>query len=197
MIGPAVPTLFLPPGDVGPSFETFAMFVRASGSARELLPNVRRIVANIDPSLAVYNAFPMEEFTALATASSRLYGLVALAYSVVALGLGGIGLYGLLSFFVGGRTQEIGVRLALGADARARQIVGRGLTLAALGTAIGLAGAVYISQFVSSLIFEAKPSDAAAAPVAAAIFAIIAALASYLPARRALRIDPAITLRAE
>jgi predicted permease len=195
----AVPTLFLPPGDVGPNFETFATFVRASGSARELLPGVRRIVADLDPNLAVYNAFPLEEFTALATASSRLYGLVALACSVLALGLGGIGVYGLLSFFVGRRTQEIGVRLALGADARvlARRIVGRGLTLTAIGTVIGLGAALYISQFLRSLIFEARPSDVAAAPVAAAVFAIIAAVASYLPARRALRIDPATTLRAE
>ncbi len=113
--------------------------------------------------------------------------------------LASIGLYGLMAYTVEQRTLEFGIRLALGADGGAlrNMIVGQSMTLAAIGIVIGLAGAFGLTRFMASLLFNVKPADFAVFGSVALMLAMVAFLASYLPARRAVRIDPVIALRYE
>lgn len=113
--------------------------------------------------------------------------------------LAAVGLYSVLAYSVSLRTREIGIRLALGADARdvARLVAGHGFRLSVLGIALGLAGAFALTRFLRSLIYEVSATDPYAFALAPAFLAVVALAASYLPARRAARIDPMQALRAE
>ena len=121
------------------------------------------------------------------------------AFAVVALALAAIGLFGVMAYLVSQRTREIGVRLALGATRSEvfRQILGRGMTLAGVGAAIGVGAAMGLSQVMDTLLFSVSRRDPVtfiAVPVA---LVIVAGLACYLPARRAMRVDPVVALRAD
>jgi putative ABC transport system permease protein len=120
-------------------------------------------------------------------------------FGAAALFLAGVGVYGVLSFSVSQRTQEMGVRIALGAGDRdvVRLVVGQGLSLAAIGVAIGLAGAFGVTRVIQSLLYNVTATDPISFGGVALFLALIAALASYLPARRATTVDPIIALRNE
>jgi putative ABC transport system permease protein len=120
-------------------------------------------------------------------------------FAAVALVLAMIGIYGVLSYGVALRTREIGIRMALGAPPQGvmRLIVGEGFVLAWLGLVIGFGGAVALTRLLASLLFGVAPTDPATYMAVAALLAAVALAASYLPARRAMRVDPAIALRSE
>jgi putative ABC transport system permease protein len=120
-------------------------------------------------------------------------------FAGIALALAGVGIYGLISYSVAQRTHEIGVRMALGAERGqvARQVVGGSLKLALLGVAAGLATAAGLTGFLASLLYEVRPLDPATFAAVFGVLLGVALLASYLPARRAAKVDPVVALRCE
>ena len=176
-----------------------SVVVRAQGDPAALVPAVRREVAALDGTLPVYDVKSLVAHlgTALfpARAAATLLGLTG----ALALLLAAIGLYGVLSYAVALRTREIGVRVALGAqraDVMAL-VVGRGLRLAGTGVAIGLAMALGVTRFLSFLLYGTSPLDAPTFAAVPALLLAVALLAAWDPARRALRVDPAVCLREE
>jgi ABC-type antimicrobial peptide transport system permease subunit len=132
-------------------------------------------------------------------APQRFHTRLLTTFAVIALLLAGVGIFGLMHYSVARRTQEIGIRTALGASAGQilRDVLAEGLKLAALGVAIGIAGAVALFRGFSALLYETSPTDPIALIGAAAVLIAVALLACFLPARRASRIDPLVALRTE
>jgi len=120
-------------------------------------------------------------------------------FALVALFLSAVGLYGVVAFSVTQRTREIGLRMALGAAPVSvlRMVLGDGMKLAVIGVAAGIAGAIALARFIQTLLFEIPPSDPVSYAATAVLLLAIAALACYVPARRAMRVDPMIALQAE
>jgi putative ABC transport system permease protein len=176
-----------------------ALVVRTAGAAGDATRTIRDVIRGLDSSLPVYRIRPLADIVALASAR-RLFTLLVIGFaSGAALLLGAIGLYGVMSYVVTLRTHEMGIRLALGAQPReVRRMVSRqGLTVAMCGIAVGLAGAVAMTRFLAALLFEVSPMDPAVLALAAGFLLTVAALASWLPARRAAAVDPALALRAD
>jgi putative ABC transport system permease protein len=160
---------------------------------------MREQVQSVDPRLPVSDAQTLEK-TVSASLSERRFSLQIIAlFALTALLLAGLGIYGVISYIVGERTHEIGIRVALGAQRRnlLRMILGQGLGLASAGAAIGLIGAVIVSRLMSGVLYGVRPTDPLTFAGVSVLLMSIALLACYLPARRALRIDPVIALRHE
>jgi putative ABC transport system permease protein len=120
-------------------------------------------------------------------------------FAAIAAGLGAIGIYGVLAYTVGQRRQEIGIRMALGAEPGAvlRMVLRRGIVLLTIGIVIGLAGAAGLTRYLSGMLFDLTPVDPATYAAVALLFAVVALVASYLPAHRATQVDPVVALRCE
>ena len=164
-----------------------------------LVPIARAEAAAIDPDMSVNELHSMADLASDAVSEPRFRTLLLGTFASLALALASIGVFGVLSYFVTQRTREIGIRVALGATSSdiLRMVVGRGLTLAGAGLAIGLLAAIPLTRWMETLLFEVKPLDV---PTIASVIAgliVIAGLASYLPARRALRIEPMTALNLE
>jgi len=175
------------------------VFVRVGRDPASIGSEIRRAVHDVAPQLPVYDMQTMAQRTATATAQARLRAVVLAAFAVTALLLAAIGIYGVLSFAVTARTREIGIRIALGAErARVqRLVVGEGMALVCIGGAIGLAGALAATRVLRTFLFELTPSDPVIYTSVVLVLAAAAMLASWIPARRAARIDPTVALRAE
>jgi len=173
--------------------------IRSTAPVETLLPSVRGVIAEFDPDLPVHSVRPMEQVLS-ESLGPRLFTLgLTGAFALLALALAGIGVYGVMSYAVASRTQEIGVRIALGAQSGdvLRLVVGQSMRLAGSGIAVGILGAFWLAQFLGSLLFGVKPRDPATfAGVALLLFAV-ALVACYIPARRAMRVDPLVALRYE
>ena len=178
---------------------TMALVVRTPLDAERLAAAVRREVAAVDRSIPVFGVQTMETTVAQSTEQSRLSVMLLTLFGALALVLVTLGIYGVLSFLVGRRTHEIGIRLALGATRAdvTRLIVGYGMGLAALGTAIGLAASWGITQSMRTLLYDLSPHDPSTYAWIVAVVAAVALIASYVPARRATRVDPLHALRTE
>ena len=175
------------------------LVVRSNGDAARLAPAIRRAVWSVDKDQPIARVALMDELVA-ATASDRRFALVVLeVFALAALVLAATGLYGVLSGAVAERTREIGVRAALGATSGTilRMVVQHGLAMTALGVAIGLAGSVAASQALGSLLFGVTPLDAVTYLGTAVLLFVVSAAACWIPAWRAARVDPSITLRSE
>jgi putative ABC transport system permease protein len=171
----------------------------ASGDPSAIAGPVREQIRASDPNLPVFAVQTMEELRRLGYWEYELFGWVFGTIGVVGLVLASIGVYGVLSYAVSQRTQEIGVRVALGAGDRdvLRLIVGHGLALTGIGVAAGLVLAPLGTSFARTLFFNVSPFDPASFIGVAALLLGVAALASYVPARRAMRVDPVTALRGE
>ncbi|HEX5437214.1 MAG TPA: ABC transporter permease [Gemmatimonadaceae bacterium] len=201
---PTAPALYLPILPVSPSMGgpahalTFA--VRGTPDApAQLLPAIRRTLSAMDPQVVLANPLTMR--AAVARSMSRTtftLFLLALA-SGIALLLSAIGIYGVISYLVARRRNEIGIRMALGARTAqvGRLVVWQSVRLAAVGVVLGLIGAVLSTRFLRSLLFGVSPTDPATLAAVSLFLLLLVALASYLPARRAMRIDPVEALRHE
>ena len=175
------------------------VLMRAGRDAAAVLAAARGVLARLDPQLALYDGAGLEEVFAHSAASPRLYSFVSLSCAIVALALAVIGLYGVLAYSVGSRTREFGIRIALGAEARAVrwQVLRQGLIITTLGLAIGLAGSYVSSRALASLLFGITPGDLTTFAVAATLLIVTAIIASLVPSHRATRVDPVVALRAE
>jgi putative ABC transport system permease protein len=153
----------------------------------------------LDKDAPVSDIHTAHDLLAESVAQPRFTATVLAVFAVVALFLGAIGIYGVLAYAVSRRTQEIGVRVALGATRRdvLRQFLSRGMGLAGTGIAVGLCGVVAVTRALSTLLFRVEPLDAPVIVGVGVTLAAVGVLASYLPARRAARLDPMQALRTE
>jgi len=160
---------------------------------------VRNEVSKLDPSLPVTKVSTMEQRVAIAMAPPRFRTSLIALFAAVALILACVGIYGVISYSVTQRTHEIGIRIALGAQRRnvLRLILGQGAVLAVIGVMLGLGGAFALTRLMASLLFGVTPTDAAIFTSVPLGLTVIALLASYLPARRATKVDPLVALRYE
>jgi ABC-type antimicrobial peptide transport system permease subunit len=173
--------------------------VRTSGDPMALVAPIRSQVNAADPQLALYNVTTMEQQLAQTVARPRFYASLLGIFSGFALALAAVGVYGILAYNVAQCTREIGIRMALGAKRGdvLGMVLRQGLTLASAGIVLGLAGAWAASRLVSTLLFGTSATDPKIYAALALLMAVIAAVAAYVPARRATAIDPAIALRYE
>jgi predicted permease len=173
--------------------------VRTRGEPLAALGAVRAAVRSVDADLPLARVSTMEQNIERSTGPRRFSMLLLGGFAILALVLASIGLYGVMSYSVTQRTQEIGVRIALGARAREVQalVLGQGMRLTLVGVAIGLAGGVGMTRFMRSMLFNVSATDPATFGVIALVLVGVSALASWLPALRAARVDPMVALRSE
>ncbi|HJT44844.1 MAG TPA: FtsX-like permease family protein, partial [Chthoniobacterales bacterium] len=176
-----------------------AIFLRGHLDAAAIPDRVRTQVQAVDPTLPVFGATLLTE-TVSASLDQRRFSLEIVGlFALTALILAAIGIYGVISYLVNERTHEIGIRLALGAERRniLEMLLRYGLGLALTGAAIGLASALLLSNFMAGALYGIRPTDPITFGAAAVVFIAVALLASYLPARRAMKVDPLAALRCE
>lgn len=181
------------------SFTRMNIVVRGASDPASLATAVRQSIRAIDPDEATSTFRTMEDVVSSSAASDRFNTLLLGAFAAIALLLTAAGIFGVLSYLVTQRTREIGLRMALGAHPRdvLRVIVGHGLRLVLLGMAIGVAGALVVTRWMSSVLFDVKPTDSLTFAAVALVLGAVAFLAAYIPARRAMRVDPMVALRYE
>ena len=173
--------------------------VRGDTPTSALVTPVRGVIQSLDPDMSMNRPRALAEFASEAISQPRFRTILLSAFAVLAIALASVGIFGVLSYFVTQRTREIGIRLALGASSAdiLRMVVGRGLFVTAAGLAIGMIAAIPLTRSLETLLFEVRPLDAATIATVIAGLALVAGLASYLPARRALRIAPITALQIE
>jgi putative ABC transport system permease protein len=173
--------------------------LRVNGDPAQLAAEVRAAVAQHDSHMVLMEMQPMDTLVGLAQAATRFQLLLIGVFAAIAAILAGVGLYGVLATLVRQRTAEIGVRMALGAAPGGifQLIVSHGLRLSAAGILVGLAAAAGVTRVMSSMLIGVKPIDPATYAAMAGLFLVIAAIASWLPARRAAALDPTVALRGE
>jgi len=180
-------------------FGAMTLAVQAAGSPMSLVPTIQREVGAIDPDLPVYRVRTMTEVMGDSLQRRRLALILLAGFAALALLLASVGIYGVTSYGVAQRKQEIGLRMALGADRAQvlRMMIGSGMTTIALGLALGVILALSLTRLMSGLLFAVKAYDPAALAGAALLLTAAAFLAILIPARRATRVNPMVALRYE
>jgi putative ABC transport system permease protein len=194
----AAPIVYVPMAQT--PIANLMVFVRSSEpNASALASRARRELAALDAGVAMANVRTMEDVVARSIAPHRFTALLLGGFASLAVLLAAVGLYGLLSYGVAQRSHEIGVRMALGATTGGvvRLVLRRSMLLVGAGTLVGLIGSVAVTRVLGSLLFEVRPTDPAALVAAAGVLLAVALLASYIPARRATRVDPLVALRTD
>ncbi len=181
------------------TFGPQSLVIRTTHDTAALVAALRQTIKEIDPTVPLFGIRTMDEQRSESLAQERLVILLLSSFAGVALFLAALGTYGVVTFTVQQRTSEIGIRLAIGAQAHdiLRLVIGQGLRLAAIGVVLGLAGAFAASRVLSALLYDPRATDNASYVVATGALAAATLLASYLPARRATKVDPMVALRAE
>jgi predicted permease len=190
-------TLYVPARQIG--IPAHMVVVRTDADPSVVAGAARERIRSIEPDAQVMRVAPFTELLAAPLARPRFSALLIGVFAIAALLLAAVGLYGVMSAHVRQRTTEIGIRVALGASARdvRRLVLGEGIRLALVGTGIGIVGAIACARLLRGLLFEIHPLDPATLLGAGALLVGVAAFACYLPARRAVRVDPMRTLRAD
>ena len=191
------PELFVPYTQY-PSF-AMAFVLRTDSNPNTLAGAVRRAIASVDKNQPVSEILTMDEVIANSLTPRRFRALLLSLFAALALLLSVIGIYGVMAYSCSQRTSEFGIRLALGAERGdiLKLILRQGFVLTLIGLGIGVSGAIGLTRYLSSLLYEVKPDDPLTFVLVTAILATAALLASYLPARRAMRVDPMVALRYE
>ena len=179
--------------------DAVAVVLRTEGDPTAVMGSVRRAVEEIDPREVVYNVQTMDEVVSNSFAARRLSMILLGVFAALALVLACVGIYGVISYLVGQRTHEIGVRLALGAQRGdvLRLVLGHGARMALIGVAIGVGAALGLTRLMANQLFGVSAHDPLTFAGVAMLLIIVAVAACYIPARRALRVDPIIALRCE
>jgi putative ABC transport system permease protein len=175
------------------------LVVRTASDPVSMVPAIRSQVLSVDKDQPVSDIMTMEQRVAKSVAAKRFVMSLLGAFSILALGLAAVGIYGIMAYLVTQRTQEIGVRMALGAQKRdvLRLVVGKGMALAVVGTAIGLIASLALTRLMRSLLFEVTPTDWLTFVIVSGVLLMVSLLACYIPARRATKVDPLVALRYE
>jgi putative ABC transport system permease protein len=181
------------------AFGFLSFVVRTDGDPARLMPAVRSVIARVDANVGIDALIPMDELVASSLTPQRFYAAIMGGFAAIAVVLSAIGIYGTLAYAVGQRTREFGVRTALGARSRdvLAMVLRQGLWLTAIGIGIGVAGAIGLTRYIEGMLYGVTPLDPATYVGTVALFAAVASIASFLPARRATRIDPVTALRYE
>jgi predicted permease len=182
----------------GISFQT-VFAVRGPGDPVSLIPAVRKEIWSVDKELPIYDVSTMKDVIAESLAHRRFTLRLLSTFAAIALLLAAVGLYGVISYSVTQRTQELGVRMALGATPSdlLRLVVGSGTRLAAVGIGSGMVAAFVLTRFMSSMLFGVRPEDPLTFITVSLLLLFVILLASYVPARRAAKVDPMVALRYE
>jgi ABC-type antimicrobial peptide transport system permease subunit len=191
------PAVYLPHRLV--AWPTMSLVIRAQGDPALVARQAREAIWSVDGTLPVPEMQLLDEILGAALAGPRLNLILMGVFSLSALLLAAVGLYGLTAFSVARQTREIGVRLALGAPGSGvlRLILRKGLKLALAGTMLGLVGALILTRFMENLLFGVRPMNAPTYLAAALVLGSVTVVAALIPARRALKVDPASSLQAE
>ena len=175
------------------------MIVKEQGQSPTLVPELRRAIASVDPSLPIYDVLTLDDRIRAALARPRFNASLVGGFAGAALLIAALGVYGMLSYSVSCRLREIGVRIAVGAAPQriVRVVLGEGLRLAVIGVGIGLLGTAAASRLTRSLVVDVSPFDPRILVTVATVMLVVAGLAAFLPARRASAVDPIVVLRQE
>lgn len=179
--------------------DEITVVMRSRGDPAVPLNTARTLVLSLDRDLPVYDAFTLESMVDRALGQPKFYVLLLSIFAALALVLAVVGIYGVIAYAVQQRSREIGIRIALGASTErvVGMVVRRGLTLAVIGVALGTAGAYAVTRVLQSLLFSVSARDPLTFAAVAALLGGVAVLASWIPARRAARVDPLTAMRAE
>ena len=179
--------------------ETVTLMARTAGDPAQATELLRTAVRDVDPTLALFDVRTMESVVDLSFWKARLYGALFGAYAMIALVLAAVGVYGMMAYAVSQRMHEIGVRVALGARRRdvLRLVLGQSFAVTLTGVVLGVAAAFAVTRLLASLLFGVTSTDVLTFVGIPCLLAVVALLASYLPARRAMRVDPVVALRSE
>jgi predicted permease len=191
------PTVYVP--IMQAPYQGLSILVRTNTVPATLAAPLRAIVRELDHEVPVYSVQTMEERVASSVGSQKFYATLIAIFAGVALVLSAVGLYGVIAYAVSQRTHELGVRVALGAtgDRISRMVIGEGLTLTAIGAVIGIGGSLLAGKLVTTLLFGVNTLDPATIGGVIALLGLVAAMASWLPARRAARVDPLTAMRGD
>ena len=181
------------------AIQEMAVLVRTSADPRLVQSTIRTRVREVDGDLPIFELTTMADAVSESVAQPRFYMILLSAFAAVALTLAAIGIYGVISYAVSLRTRELGIRIALGATSErvVRLVLGQGIWLTILGIAVGLGAAFWLTRVMASLLFGVAAADPLTFVAVPIVLVGIALLASYVPARRAARVDPVIAMRAE
>jgi putative ABC transport system permease protein len=198
------PEIFVPytqaPSRSWDAFErSLALVIRVSGDTGAYAGVLRQAVRTVDPTLPLFDVQTLDEMLAASTAPERFRMRLFGAIAAVAILLAAVGVYGVVAYAVTRRTREIGIRMALGAGRIEvmGMVVRQALVMTLVGIAVGLAGAAWVTRYLEALLFDVTPLDAVTFVGVAVVFTLVAAVAAYLPAHRAARVNPIVALRAE
>jgi putative ABC transport system permease protein len=192
---PASPIVYMP---IAQRHETgVTLYVRASGEPASLVAQIRRELQSIEPNLPVPDIRIMAETIGASLYAPRMGAVLLTVFGGLALLLASLGVYGVLAFSIARRTREIGIRMALGADRRRvfALVIREGMTLVGIGVALGLAAGFYASAAIGRFLYDVSPRDVVTFAGVPCVLAAVALVACYLPARRAMRVDPMTALR--
>ena len=179
--------------------QTMSMVVRTASEAGAIVPSIKRAIWSVDKDQPIFNVRTMDEIVSGIVSAQRLAFVLLGAFAFLALTLAAIGIYGVVSHSVSQRTHEIGIRMALGAQKAdvLRLVVGHGLILAAIGVAAGLGAALVLTRLLTSILYGIHATDPITFMAVSLLLVAVATLASYVPARRATKVDPIVALRYE
>ncbi len=198
---PSSPAMYLPYAQAPATFlmQDITFVLRAGSGPLALAAAARRAVQAVDPDLPVFDVATMDQLVYRSASAPRFNTALLGLFAALALVLAAVGIYGVMSYAVAQRTHEIGVRMALGAEASdiIRQVVRQGMLPAVIGIATGTAGAWGVTRFLSSLLFGVRPTDPMTFTLVPVLLAAVGVLACLLPARRATKVDPVVALRYE
>jgi len=172
---------------------------RTERDATQLIPTLRKALQSLDPALPFVNVTTMDEAIRQGLWASRTGAALLSVFGALALLLATIGVYGIMSYTVGKRTREIGIRMAIGAQRHDvfRLILGQALVITAIGLAVGLVAAFFVARYFQNFLFRVGAGDVLTYVVITIVLSTVALLACFLPAQRATKVDPLVALRTE